>query len=491
MGVSKKTFNFLLIIFIFILLFYPLLFFFKTYKAEPFWITINGTVKIEPQSLERYNRGEKFNFDKPLDVRIEHLIDPYKNSYFRSRVFTTTNITWKNQFSGVYTQTLEVPRTMDLMIYAQRESPKILRASSSKKEYTLNLFWSGYTELESSTPIFSHYYDWTYRFRPQVRAELKKANFKNSTQEEIVEADIILAEEQMGEAGAIENNQSLLGLIYANWFLQRAWYKIDYFKLKNCVEESKKEISNHSPILYNNPYELTNLNISDTYLTDSDYILANYQIYNYKEIDRAHQENWHLVDRNRHMDRQVEICEANLNDVKNIYSYQEGLVKERYFYIISLFLISFLLGGLVFNLHRYSKNLKHLFNKVILSINNWKETINLKESGIFLVTIIVGISVANLSLLQSDKSNQYFLLAVVSLFFDFVSLVLCIIGFSKLRGREHGRHKFDIWILITLFLSILFYPFVITPIVTFITPFFILLKEFLIFIKEYIIGSLL
>ena len=234
MGVLLKIIiKFFLVVLFLTIFFYPLLSYFKTYQTNYFWINITGDIKLTPKAVERYNNGEKFNIDRPRDVRIYHNIDAYKRSYFESRIFAISNITWKNNFNGNYQQTLEIPRTMDLIIYTQQELPRVITVDSSKLNYDVDLFWTGYSEKQLDKPTFSHYYDWTTRIRPEIRGNLIKANFKNETQNKLVEEDLISADREIGESGFKESNETLLHLIYANWFLQRADYRIQYFRLKN------------------------------------------------------------------------------------------------------------------------------------------------------------------------------------------------------------------------------------------------------------------
>lgn len=492
MGVLLKlVIKSFIVVLLLTILFYPLLSYVNTYKTNSFWINISGDIKLDPKAMERYDNGEKFNIDRPKDIRIYHNIDTYKNSYFESRIFAISNITWKNNFNGHYQQTLEIPRTMDLIVYAQQDLSKVIKVDYSKLNYDVDLFWTGYSEKQLDKPTFSHYYEWTTRFRPEIRNNLISANFKNETQKKLVEEDLIAADREIGESGFKESNETLLHLIYANWFLQRADYRIHYFRLKNCVDENEKLVNSHNHIFYNNPYEITRLiNSSYTYLEDSrGGILGSDWINNFRDVERANSENWYFFDRKRFIEQLADNCEANLEEVKNVYYYQEVLLKKRMIYLLLFFVVSFSLGWLVSRLNELSRNFQSFFDNLSTVMEQWANQIDLRRNKAFYATIIVGIFVANATLLASNINlPQKSVFAMLSSIFGFISLIFLIINSTNVRNINQ-RNQTGMWFLVTLFLSIVFYPFVMFILINFISLFIGFFREIYVFFKNYLIGK--
>ena len=232
----KKITKLVLSIILVVVLFSFLISYLYTQQQKQFWITINGKISLTEESLDKYNKNMPFISDRPSSITIKHHIYDFNNYDADSREFAYLKINWTSDTEGYFKKDLEIPHNLDLFIYTRKEGdvPAVIQVSEDKKVYDVEIFWDGHYDSRKKPE------DNVKRQRQRVSdlrasiTELLSQTDIDEAYEKLVNEDRNKAENEVSLAdGYTTDNETLLHLIYAEWYFRRAKYKLFYGELEN------------------------------------------------------------------------------------------------------------------------------------------------------------------------------------------------------------------------------------------------------------------
>lgn len=487
---TNNKLKFSLVLIILIILTYSITTYLTTYDTESFWISFNGKITLNDKDKAKYEEGMDFLQNRPYSISISHNVQQYRYTYPKSFLFSTTNISWISDTEGIFEQSLFIPSKMDLIIEFDNGESKVIKVDEKKHDYNVTLYWKPYDE-EVSQNLIDGKIDNSLSIKRANILNLVDSNkvLLNSSQIDDIQKDIRLAEE---EIVASLSNGKIINPYYAYWFFTRAEFKIKFYSLANCAIESEDLVKSHNPLFYNRPYEVIHL-INTSYGFFSVFNIENEEfstkyVYRYNSTSAVLKEINSLKSLIDKAGNEAENCRAGLNEVRNVYSYQEPLFFKRLLFLCVFAVLIFSVGYLSSRKKETISAVNKKWNLIEDSIKHFFNNINLQESRGYLITVIIGLLTSNIMVLQIDNVSALFqYLAIISIVLAAGTLLLAIVEFFLKTSKP--LHKLNKWILISLFMSLLFFPFLFDFVFKFVFGILGFIKEVINFVSQLVTGK--